>query len=92
METYLSLQLRTVQARIAELEGESPIPHAEPAAGWTLQLLPSPAGACPRGYLHKTGRCFIRGGRSLGRDEARNVLTMPDVEACDACHAEDGLR
>ncbi|MCQ8194651.1 DUF6233 domain-containing protein [Streptomyces rugosispiralis] len=92
VETYLRLQLRTVQARIAELRDEHSTQDAEPAARWTLQLLPSPVGASPRGYLHRAERCFIRGGRALSRKEARNVLTMPDVEACGACHAEDGLR
>ncbi|GAA1213470.1 DUF6233 domain-containing protein [Streptomyces rhizosphaericus] len=86
---YLRYQLSTVQARIAELE-DGPR-ETEPMAAWTLQLMPSAVRASLRGYLHRAGRCFIRGGRKLNREEARNVLTMPDVTACDACHAEDGL-
>ncbi|WP_390872520.1 DUF6233 domain-containing protein [Streptomyces malaysiensis] len=74
------------------MKDEHPAQDAGPAAGWTLQLLPSPAGASPRGYLHRAERCFIRGGKALSREEAQNALTMPDVEACDACHAGDSLR
>ncbi|WP_431776290.1 DUF6233 domain-containing protein [Streptomyces cucumeris] len=87
LAVYLRLQLGAVQARIAELEGG----QTDEADGWTLQLLPSPAGASPRGYLHRA-TCFIRGGRPLSREEAQNVLTMPDVTTCDACRAENGLR
>ncbi|WP_319698995.1 DUF6233 domain-containing protein [Streptomyces sp. ME19-01-6] len=90
VETYLRLQLAAVQARIAELEDGRPARAAGPAVGWTLQLLPSPAGASPRGYLHRE-TCFIRGGRPLSREQARLVLAMPDVTACDACGPEKGL-
>ncbi|MGO4417335.1 DUF6233 domain-containing protein [Streptomyces sp. MCAF7] len=81
LEVYLRLQLGAVQARIADLDGGAP----DRAAGWTLQLMPSPEGTC-RGYLHHE-RCFIR-GRPLTRDQARKVLGMPEITACDACHPE----
>ncbi|MFC9221988.1 DUF6233 domain-containing protein [Streptomyces hygroscopicus] len=90
LETYLRLQLGTVQERIVELE-DGPGSETDPATAWALQLLPSPAGASPRGYLHRE-TCFIRSGRPLSREEAQNVLTMPGVTACDACGAANSLR
>ncbi|GAA2359430.1 DUF6233 domain-containing protein [Streptomyces cuspidosporus] len=89
LETYLRLQLAAVRSRIAKLEDRRP-GRATAAAAWTLQLLPSPAGGSPRGYLHRE-TCFIRGGRSLSREQARLVLAMPDVTPCEACGAEKGL-
>lgn len=84
VEIYLRRQLAAVRARIAELEA------GRSGQGWALQLLPSPAGASPRGYLH-SARCFIS-GRPLSRDQARRILEMPGVTACDACAPRNGLQ
>ncbi|MGW7758808.1 DUF6233 domain-containing protein [Streptomyces violaceusniger] len=81
IEVYLRIQLGAVQARIADLENG----QADGDTGWTLQLMPSPEGTC-RGYLHHAS-CFIR-GRPLAQDQARKLLEMPEITACDACHPD----
>lgn len=90
IETYLRLQLEAVRARITELETGQPAWCVGPATAWKLQLFPTPEDRPQRGTLHRE-ECWME-GVPVDRDRAVAVLGMPDVDACEACHPERGLR
>ncbi|MGW1764362.1 DUF6233 domain-containing protein [Streptomyces sp. NPDC002073] len=97
IETWCAVLLDAVRRQIADLEHREQItqagaagPPPVPVTEWRIQY---GIGAKHSAMLVHTGDCSLISGRTRAatRDQARDALHHPQVEACGICAAEREL-